>query len=130
MLRLELLRSLLGELDVLDVWTVRRLSESVQHGNLARFLHRVHTTVRWASVNFQLNHSVAQVGDRDGWGEVDGEPAFKLSNEGDEHLTWETIEVFLSRLREKFDGSVYGFIFFAHWVARPFHGVLGVNRFM
>lgn len=130
MLRLELLCSLVRELDVLDVRTVRGFSERVQHDNLGRVLHRVHTTVRWASVNLQFNHSVAQVGERDGWRKVDGESAFELSHEGDEHPTWEIFEVFFSRIRRKFDDSVYWFIFFMHWVARPFHGVTGIDRFM
>lgn len=70
MLFLELLRSLFGELDVFDVWTVGGLHERVQHDNLAGLLHRVHTAVRWTAVYLELNHSVPQVGEQDGWRQV------------------------------------------------------------
>ena len=98
---LELLRSLLSELDVFYVWTVSGLCECVQHDNPARFLHRVHTPVSRTSVYFQLNDSIPQIVEQDGWSEAECKPAFELRNECDDDFSRrDFVKVFLCSFRE------------------------------
>ena len=128
---LELLRSLLSELDVFYVWTVSGLCECVQHDNPARFLHRVHTPVSRTSVYFQLNDSIPQIVEQAGWSEVECKPAFELRNECDDDFSRrDFVKVFLCSFREKFNCSDQGFILFSHGVAGPFHWVRSCFNFM